>query len=407
VPEVVSPTASPEGPKRRGSVKKRHTVLKVVVATAVVLGLVTGLAVVYAYRHLNGNIQTLNIDNQLLGDQPEKVKVEGPHEPLNILVMGTDTRNGAGNNIDGLTGDGSRSDTTILLHLSADRKRAYGVSIPRDALVTRPDCKKADGDVVSGGSNVMWNEAFNVAGPACTISQFQHLTDIKIDHFVVVNFAGFRDMVDAVGGVEVCLPETIDDRAHGIYLKAGTRTITGKEALSYVRVRHVGNGSDLGRIKRQQAFVASMAHKVISAGTLANPLRLFRFLDAATKSLVLDEGMKNLRQIAEVGIQFRHINLDKIQFITAPWEYDPADPNRVRLLPSGKRLWKRLRSDEPLTKAQTKTAISAQNVPSKSGSPSTSGSASPSGSASTPTSPSAPTSNPSAEAEAQQAGLCT
>jgi LCP family protein required for cell wall assembly len=313
--------------------------------------------------------------------------------------MGTDTRDGVGNNIDGLTGDGNRSDTTILLHLSADRKRAYGVSIPRDALVTRPDCKKGGG-VVSGADDVMWNDAFNVAGPLCTIAQFEQMTDIPVDHFVVVNFAGFRDMVDAVGGVEVCIPQDIDDREHGIYLKQGTRSITGKEALSYVRVRHVGNGSDLGRIKRQQAFVASMANKVVSAGTLANPIRLFNFLDATTKNLVLDEGMGNLREIADVGIQFRNIDLSNIKFITAPWQYDPEDPNRVRLLPSAQQLWLKIKRDDPLTRAQTETAISADNVPSESPS------ASPSGSPSTSQTP-RPTANASAEAEAEAAGLCT
>ena len=126
-------------PKRRGRVKKRHTVGRVLLVTSVVLALVTGLSTLYLYRHYNGNLDVIDVEQQLV-DRPVKKKVEGPKEPLNILVMGSDDRDAPGNNIDNLTGGGKRSDTTILLHLSADRKRAYGISIPRDSLVDRPDC---------------------------------------------------------------------------------------------------------------------------------------------------------------------------------------------------------------------------------------------------------------------------
>ena len=291
--------------------------------------MVTGLGAVWLYRHLNGNLNVLDPSAQL-SNRPDKVVVEGPQEPLNVLVMGSDTRDGEGNNIDDLTGGGERSDTTILLHLSADRKRAYGISIPRDSMVDRPECKTEDGETIPGGDQVMWNEAFALGGPACTIQQFEQLTGVRLDHFVVVDFEGFRGMVDAIGGVEMCIPEDIDDPAHGIHIEAGTRKLKGNEALNYVRARYVvGNGSDVGRMKRQQAFIASMANEVVSAGTLARPDRLVRFLDAATKSLTVDPGLKNVVKIAELGIQFKNIGLDKIQFITIPNMPDPSDPNRL------------------------------------------------------------------------------
>ena len=172
----MSDPASPSGdesataaPKRRGKAKKKHTVLKVVAASVVVLGLVTGLAVTYAYRHLNGNITTADFTDAFVEPRLEKPEVEGPKEPINILVMGRDTREGEGNNIDNLTGEGSARTPRSCVHLSADRKRAYGISIPRDSLVTRPDCRTEDGEIVPGGTDVMWNEAFNLAGPGCTI----------------------------------------------------------------------------------------------------------------------------------------------------------------------------------------------------------------------------------------------
>ena len=405
-------------PKRRGKVKKRHTVGRVLLVTAVVLALVTGLSTLYLYRHYNSNLDVLDISKQLV-DRPEKKKVEGPKEPLNILVMGSDDRDAPGNNIDNLTGGGKRSDTTILLHLSADRQRAYGVSIPRDSLVNRPECLDDDLKPIPGGTDVMWNEAFSVGGPACTVHQVEKLTGVRIDHFVVVDFQGFRGMVDAIGGVQVCIPEPgIQDAAHGINIPAGTRKLVGYQALNYVRERYVlGNGSDIGRMKRQQAFIAAMAHQVLSANTLANPPHLLKFLEAATSSLQLDEGLGNLVKIAKLGIEFKGIGLDNIQFITVPWQYDPADPNRIRWLPEAKQVWTALINDKPLAPKFLNDAISAEHLPgqptstptaSPSGSPTGSPTGTPSGSPSSPASPTtSPTEESSAAAEEAAAnGLC-
>lgn len=372
-PESARPDTG--APKRRGKARKRHTVGKVLLATALTLAMASGLGTVWLYRHLNGNLNVIDPTAQL-SNRPDKVVVEGPKEPLNVLVMGSDSRDCAGCNIDNLTGGGQRSDTTILFHLSADRERAYGISIPRDSMVDRPDCQTEDGQTIPGADNVMWNEAFALGGPACTIQQFEQLTDIRLDHFVVVNFEGFQGMVDAIGGVEVCIPEPIVDPAHGINIEAGTRKIKGKEALNYVRERYVvGNGSDIGRMKRQQAFIGSMAHQVVTAGTLARPDRLVRFLNSATQSLTVDPGLKNVVKIAELGIQFKGIGLDNIQFITIPNIPDPADPNRlVWKEPEARLVWQKVARDEPLTKKLSEDVISAGNLP---GSGSSSGSGGP------------------------------
>jgi LCP family protein required for cell wall assembly len=401
--------ATPAGPKRRGKVRKRHTVGKVLLASVVVLGLTTGLGVAFLYRHLNGNLEVLDPSDQL-SNRPDKVVVEGPREPINVLVMGSDTRDGAGNNIDGLTGGGERSDTTILLHVSADRKRAYGISVPRDLLVDRPECKKENGDTIASHAGAMWNEAFAVGGPTCTMQQFEQITGIRLDHFVKVDFEGFRGMVDAIGGVEMCVPEDIDDPAHAIHIPAGTRKLKGNEALNYVRERYVvGDGSDVGRMKRQQAFIASMAHQVVTAGTLARPDRLLRFLDSATKSLTVDPGLKNVVKIAELGNQFKSIGLDNIQFLTIPIMAAPSDPNRLALVqPQANQVWEKVRKDQPLTRRLTSDVISAGNLPGGSESPNPSTSADPSNSPSGSPS-SSPSSTPEDEASKQalaSAGLC-
>lgn len=411
--EPSKPEAGNRVPKRKGRSKRKHTVGQVLLASAVVLALVTALSVVFIYRHLNGNLTVEDITGQL-GERPDKVAVEGPKEPLNILVMGSDTREGEGNAID-QEGGAEASDTTILFHLSADRERAYGVSIPRDSLVTRPDCNNGE---IPGAENAMWNAAFSLGGQACTIEQLEELTGVYVDHYVVVDFNGFRDMVDAIDGVPVCIPEDINDPAHGINIPAGEREIRGAEALNYVRARYtLGDGSDIGRIKRQQAFIASMANKVISGGTLARLDRLVGFLNAATKSLTVDPGLENVAQIGKLGLGFQNIGLDKIQFVTVPWAYDTREEFRGRVVwrPEAKELWRKIRNDEPLTRRLTQGAINAAappgaTPPPAAGAPTEStGTETPSETA-TPTPSPTPTTSPEeqakAKAEAEAAGLC-
>ncbi len=354
-----APGTAPGG-RRRLTGSSGRTVVKVLVGVVVALALVTGLSVVYLYRQLNANLTGVDVE-AMLEDRPEAVEVEGPKEPLNVLVMGSDSREGEGNDIDGLTGGGARSDTTIFFHFSADRESAYGVSIPRDSMVDRPECNAGE---IPAETYEQWNEAFTLGGQACTIQQFEQLTDIRIDNYVVLDFAGFRDMVDAIDGVKVCIPETIDDREHGIYLEAGTREVEGKEALNYVRQRYaVGDGSDIGRMKRQQAFIASMTNKVVSAGTLSRPDRIYRFLSAATQSLTVDPELDNVRELAGLGLEFQGIGLDNIQFLTVPFTADPQDPNRLVWAPEADRLWRLLRNDKPLPPGLTDGAISAAGAP--------------------------------------------
>jgi LCP family protein required for cell wall assembly len=345
--------------RHRGRADAKHKVVRVASVVLATLVVVAGLSAVYTYRHLNENLTVLDVTAQLGDDRPEKEAVEGPREPLNVLVMGSDSRDGEGNNIDGLKGGGQRSDTTILFHLSADRKHAYGVSLPRDAMVQRPTCYDHGEQEIPGGLD-MWNAAFSLGGPACTIRQFEQLTDVKIDHFVVLDFNGFKGMVDAIDGVEVCIPEDVDDPIGNIKLEAGTREVRGQEALNYVRVRHgLSENGDIGRMKRQQAFIAAMASKVMSAGTLARWDRVIGFANAATKSLTLDPGLSSVRKIGKLGQEFQHIGLKNIKFITVPFKPWDQDPNRLEWTPAADKLWDKIRSDSPLSRRLSPEAITA------------------------------------------------
>ena len=332
--------------------------LLVIVVTQLVVALVTGVVISTAYKKLDENIDTGRETEHRVKKQP---LADG--EALNILVMGSDSRVGAGNDIDGQTEIGQRSDTTILVHVSADRKTVYGVSLPRDAMVARPECENDAGEKVPGEDPVIFNDAFSLAGPTCTVAQVESLTGIYIDHYVTVDFNGFKDMVDAVHGVTVCIPEDVDDSAHGITFEAGTQELDGQQALDYVRERSSTPNADIGRMKRQQAFIASMINKVVSAGTLTRPSRVYSFLKAATGSVGHRPGLASLSKLGNLAYQFRKTDLDNITFITVPFEEYEPDPNRLIWSDSAKGLWKVLLNDEPLPKKYREDVISADRPP--------------------------------------------
>jgi LCP family protein required for cell wall assembly len=354
------------GAAREATAGHPRTILKVVVTTLAAISLATGVSVVVLYRHYSSNIAVFEIGKAVKNTPRHRVP-SGPTGALNILVMGSDNRDAPGDRIDSQAGKGKgkRSDTTILLHLSADRRHAYGISIPRDSVVRRAACFDRSGrQIAPATTGVMWNDAFNVGGPACTIEQFQALTHIPVDHFIVVDFAGFKAMVDAIGGVDVCIPHAVSDPAAHITLLAGNHKLSGTDALSYVREREaLGNGSDIDRIRRQQAFIASMAHAAVSANTLANPIHLARFLDAATRSLTVDPGLHGIGKLVGLVYQLRHIGLSKIQFVTTPTIPDPANINRVVWTPAAAGVWKAVLNDRPLPGSITSGSITAQRIP--------------------------------------------
>lgn len=335
---------------------------QVALGAAVVLAGVAGVTGFLFVQHLDRNLTVRDYDERLT-DRPTNEAVEGPSKPLDVLIMGSDTREGAGNAIDREDDSGQRSDTTILLHLSADRSRAYGVSLPRDALVARPDCTDEDGESIPGAKRVMFNSAFAVGGAACTIQTVEQLTGVRIEHHVELDFAGFRTMVDALGGVEVCIPREVDDPDKGIFLDAGVQELDGDAALDYVRERsQLSVNADIGRMRRQQAFIASMANKIVSADMLVRPDRLVRFLNAATGSLTIDEDLGGVLELAALARQFSDIGLENITFVTVPF-VEAREFGRLRLTKKAEKLWALIRADEPLGDFGGEDQISAADRP--------------------------------------------
>lgn len=270
----------------------------------------------------------------------------------NILLIGSDSRSGRANAPYGQDQGTQRSDTTILLHLPADRRSATAVSIPRDLMAEIPACLKADGSRTPE-RYAQFNWAFQWGGAACTIRTVEKLTGVRVDHHMVIDFGGFKKMVDAIGGVEVCLKQPVDDSEAKLRLPAGRQTLRGEQALGFVRARYsLGNGSDTERMERQQQFLGSLVTKVQSNGVLLNPARLYPLLDAATSSVTTDPGLASLRGLYELVRGIRDIPTDQVKFLTVPRQPYAADPNRDELVePDAARLFQQLRMDKPVTVA--------------------------------------------------------
>ncbi|WSB02462.1 LCP family protein [Streptomyces sp. NBC_01794] len=302
------------------------------------------------YRKLDGNITTDTTAAAELETYEKERPTPVAHGAQNILLLGSDTRSGEGNSKYGRDDGGSqRSDTTILLHIAANRQSATAMSIPRDLMVTIPSCHRPDGTRTKEQFS-QFNWAFEFGGTACTIRTVERFTGIRIDHHMVVDFSGFKDMVNAVHGVEVCLKEPIDDADAHLKLPAGKQALNGEQALGFVRVRKsIGNGSDTERMDRQQQFLGALVKKVQSNGVLLNPIRLYPVLDAATKSLTTDPGLDSLRDLYDLTRSVRNIPTEKVQFLTVPRQPYRADPNRDELIESrAAQLFKRLREDTPV-----------------------------------------------------------
>jgi LCP family protein required for cell wall assembly len=348
-----SAAPDPQAPRRRSDrhrdTRHRHPWLRRIAFVVSALLVMTVVLGVGAYLKLSGNIHRIDITSAL-GERP---KVQATTDavtklaPLNIMIMGSDTRVGQGTS-DSRSVSGARSDTNLVLHLSADRKSAIVVSIPRDSMTKAPqDCKNKN-DTVKNGVMRQWNANFTLGGPACTIRTFEGLTGIFIDHFIVIDFRGFQRMVDALGGVTVCTPEPINDKDAHLVLPAGKSRLDGKQALGYVRLRKtVGDGSDLGRIDRQQAFMSSVIQGATQSSLLLRPDRLFSFLNAATESMTTDTGL-GFGELKDMASSVAHIGLSQIRFVKLPTMPYAPDPNRVAWTPAADTIWTALREDKPL-----------------------------------------------------------
>lgn len=306
----------------------------------------------WGYLKLTGQIDTFSADG-ISGDRPPSSS-----NGQNVLVIGSDTRSGANRKLGGGKGTVGRSDTAFLLHVYGDHRHAVAVSIPRDSLVDIPACKTPDGDWTAPQHHVMFNGAFSVGNtaegnPACTQNTVEHLTGLRVDHTIVVDFSGFAALTSAVGGVPVCLPQDVYERdlspnrptRGALVFAKGPQTVSGQRALDYVRIRHgIGDGSDIGRIKRQQAFIGSLIKKVKSRGM--NPTTLLPLANAATDAMTVDPGLGSADRLLSFAMSMKNVDLHNTKFVTVPWRYEGA---RVAIVePDADALWAALKADRAI-----------------------------------------------------------
>jgi LCP family protein required for cell wall assembly len=287
---------------------------------------VSGAAVVIAagvvaggsYWRLESNLKTVDLTKEITHARPPAT----PGRPLNVLLIGKD--------------DG-RSDTAMVVQLNAAGDAARVVSIPRDTMVPRPRCGSHP-----PASIAMFNSAFATGGAACTVATVEQMSGIRIDHFVQIDFTGFRDVIDRLGGVEITLPEAIDDDKSGLHVPAGPVKLDGTQALAFVRTRYsIGDGSDLNRIKNQQLFMTALSQKIANENWLGNPRKTFELADVMTRSIVTDEEIGSIAKLADLAGKLTALKPESITYVTLPTEAYLPDPNRVQpKQPDADVLWK-------------------------------------------------------------------
>jgi LCP family protein required for cell wall assembly len=323
------------GTRRRGSQPKsrapRHSLgQRIAGYTSVVLTavLVAGALVAYAkYRAFWDSIRRVDVA-AVVGPQPPKL-----NNSENILLIGSDTRIGQ----DGVGGSaasvqGGRSDTLMLRHISPSHHTATVISIPRETMVPVIACAANDGtagQTAEPGQEELINAALDFGGPACTWKTFEYVTDIHVDHFVMLDFTGFEKIIDDLGGVEVCLPQPVDDPMSGLDLRKGRHHIYGSQALAFWRTREdLGTGSDLQRIQRDQFLMASLVQGLEHSDLLASPSKVLDVIRDATDAMTTDTGLDQDAMLATADAM-KSVKSSSVQFVTAPNMPDPDNDNNV------------------------------------------------------------------------------
>ncbi|MFI6355918.1 LCP family protein [Streptomyces sp. NPDC050743] len=311
----------------------------------------------WAYWHLNHNIRSVDINSALGDDRPARAVVTPsasasatagplPTGSLNILVLGSDSRSGKANKeLGGGDSSGARSDTAMVVHIDAGRTKATVVSIPRDTLVTRPSCPLSSGGSTAQAYGAMFNTAYAVGGPVCAVKTVESITNVRMDHYIEIDFSGFAKLVDALGGVDVTTAQDIDDDQSHLHLKAGPHHLDGKQALALARTRHgIGDGSDLGRIGLQQMLVKALLEQMAATDLLTDPAKLYRVADAVTASLTTDTGLDSLGELMRLGQSLKGLTADHVKTVMMPVVTAPSDHNRVIAKePAASDLWASLR----------------------------------------------------------------
>ncbi len=351
-------------PKGVANGRRRRVRKEAVLGTAAILATVlvvsTSLVGYARWRSLYGSIKRVAVSSADLG------KHRPPYTAaLNILVLGSDSRGGSNGHGNASVITGARSDTVMLLHVAPGHQRADIISFPRDSMIPIYACQADTKDGFPGqqaqtGLEPL-NSSFAYGGPVCVWKTLEQLTNIRIEHFVEVDFSGFQSIVNDVGGVGVCLPTAINAPAAGLNLPAGKQVVSGAQALAFVRAREgVGDGSDLERIQRQQFFLDAVLQKLKSTNLLADPTRILHVVTDAAKSMTVDSGLDPATML-KIADSMRSLNTSSVDFVSVPNGAYALDPNKVQWTqPAADQLFQAIASDKTVpTTVPTPTAKAA------------------------------------------------
>ncbi len=324
-PEASSRSAGKRGGRRPAKRRSAGTVVLGSLAILVAVVVAGGSLVAYMkYRSVWDGINRVNVSGDLTGKRP-------PNDPnaMNILLIGSDSRSGKNGAIGGTDGiDGARSDTVIVLHIAPGAHQVVVMSIPRDSVVPILSCAPEDGtsgQTAQPLSDVeQINSTFAYGGPGCLWKTIEQTTGIHINDFVELTFVGFEKVIDTLHGVEVCLPEAVDDPMSGLNLKAGKQRVYGREALAFWRTREdLGEGDDPQRIERDQFLMASLLQGIEHSDILKRPTTMLSVIDTLTGNhyVTTDSGLTPDTML-KLGEDLRGISTESVQFVTVPWTND-------------------------------------------------------------------------------------
>ena len=296
----------PGGRPYNGKRKPRWGRIALVIGAIVAIGgLIAGISLYGYAENLDKDLKRANAFEDLTKDRPEKT-VDGAQ---NILLVGSDSRDPDTND-----GKGSewRADTLILMHIPEDHKSAQLVSIPRDLWVQIPSANDAPCD---SGSRAKINAAFAFGGLPRAVHTVECMSGVHIDHVMAVDFGGFREVTDAIGGVDLKVDYSITS-IHRPFrkFKKGTMHMDGRQALDWIRQRKQFPRGDFDRMRHQQEFLKALMDKAASSGTLANPSKTNNFLKAVTAAVTVDNDFS----LTDIAVEFRGVRSENLTFITSP-----------------------------------------------------------------------------------------
>ena len=290
-------------------------------------------------------VEVYDLDGSAYKD-PTAEELEGP---LNILLIGSDTRANQEANYGSSTAN--LADVIMLLHVNEARDNAVVMSFPRDLLIPIPDCIPEDRrSLARYGDQMQINQTLDLGGPSCVLDAVQQLSGVSIPHLGLIDFKGVIGMSEAIGGVEVCIANPINDPYSQLTLDAGTHLLEGEQALAFLRTRYgVGDGSDLSRISNQQVFLTSLVRKVMDEDILTSPIRLYSLASAAAQNMRLSQSLTKLDTMVSMARELNDVELENISFLRLPvYDLDGDAAGRLGVAEGAEDIFSAIRDEEEL-----------------------------------------------------------